>query len=78
MSKPASSSDVEDVKKQQQAMAMAQQAQMLGGQSAQRFGNSLQFQNGNGTSSASMDSSRKKQTEEETTLGELRRKYGIR
>lgn len=78
MSKPASSKDVDQLKSQQGAMAAAQVAQQLGGQSAARFGNSLQFKGGDGSSASSMDSGRKRQTEEETTLGELRRKYGIR
>jgi len=78
MGKPASAKDLDQLKAAQAAMAGAQAWDKLGSQSASRFGNSLQFPNSEGSSSAAMDKDRKNQTEEETTLGELRRKYGIR
>lgn len=77
MSQPATSSQMDEIKKLQQQQAAAEGAKMVMGQSAQRFGNSLQFPNGQGTSASAMDADRKKRNEEETTYGELRRKYGI-
>lgn len=77
MSKPATSGQMDEIKKMQEQQAAAENAKMVMGQSAQRFGNSLQFPSGQGTSASAMDANRKKQTEEETTYGMLRRKYGI-
>ena len=76
MSQPSSKKDIEKLQQQVQGIGGGMVAKELMGQSAQRFGNSLQVPNGAGTSS-DMDRERKKRNEEETTLGDLRRKYGI-
>ena len=71
---PATSKDISKIMEQQAAMKAAEQ---IAGQSAARFGNSLQFENGNSTSASTMDARRTRDIEEETTLGALRKKYGL-
>lgn len=80
MSKPAAKKDVEAVGAAIPAqMAAYDTGKALMMQSQQKFGGGeLQPMGGNGSSASAMDANRKRQTEQETTLGELRRKYGIR
>ena len=74
---PSDADKLKSAQAQQAAIQSAQQAaQGAAGayQQADRFGDSLQSPRGGG---ASIDDIRKAQEGEETTLGMLRRKYGI-